>query len=78
MSVIGAAKLKDSAAMKRGRTLEPWWRNRELRPDPHTRPLICDSSSDGLLDDGKAVVEVKCPAHERRVRQYIKENSTMA
>ena len=87
MSVIGAAKLKDSVAMKRGRSLEPVVLdavskkigkiNRSgliLRPD---LPIF-GASPDGLTGDGKAVVEVKCPSHDKRMRQYIREDMTMA
>ena len=87
MSVIGAAKLKDNAAMQRGRELEPQvlkmvskkvgkveGAGLVLRPD---LPIF-GASPDGLTSDGRAVVEVKCPSSEKTLRRYIAEEQTMA
>ena len=88
MSVIGVSKLRDTAAMKRGRDLEPkvlgvvaqklqkkvMKAGLVLRPD---MPIF-GASPDGLTADGKAVIEVKCPSDEKALRRYITKSGTMA
>lgn len=87
MSVLGAAKVKDTMAMKRGRELEPVVISALrkqigniiqsgiiLSPD---HPVL-GASPDGLTADGQAVVEVKCPVSEKSFSRYINKNGTVA
>lgn len=87
MSIIGATKLKDTAAMKRGRELEP----EVLRQlERHVGIIeqsgiildgdfpVLGASPDGITTDGLAIVEVKCPTNEKSFRRYIKRDGTPA
>lgn len=87
MSVLGAARIKDTAAMKRGRELEPAVVNalKQQIGDIVQCGIILSpeypalgASPDGLTADGQAVVEVKCPASEKSFSRYIKRDGTVA
>ena len=86
MSIIGATKLKDSLAMRRGREMEPLVLDivaKKVGKIERSGLLlrsdlpIFGASPDGLTRDGKAVVEVKCPSHAKHLRRYINEDLTM-
>ena len=87
MTLLGAAKLRDNAALKRGRELEPLvlkqvGKKLKTKVD-HSglviRPQlpIFGASPDGLTSDGKAVVEVKCPTDRKNMKRYMRDDGTM-
>lgn len=85
--VIDATKLKDTAAMERGRELEPRILS-DLRPKigptsstgiylSPKHPMM-GASPDGITDDGQCVVEIKCPASAKSFQTYIKKDGTVS
>lgn len=87
MSIIGATKLKDTAAMQRGRELEPKviLELEKQIGDIKQFGVILDgdlpilgASPDGITSDGMSIVEVKCPTSEKSFRKYIKKDGTPA
>ena len=78
--IVGASRVRDNAAMLRGRTLEPqvlMQVKAELGADVRPSGLVLSpeypvlgASPDGLMPDG-SVVEVKCPASEKAFKKYI-------
>ncbi|XP_043189318.1 uncharacterized protein LOC122363763 [Amphibalanus amphitrite] len=85
--IVGAATLKDSAAMERGRVLEPQVLDvvgNHLGVELRRAGLILSpnypmfgASPDGLTPDG-SVVEVKCPVDEKNFHKYILANGQVA
>ena len=88
MAVIGASKLRDTAAMERGRRLEPAvlmkvGRVRKIRIKRcgivlSQRCPMLGASPDGMTPDGKTVVEVKCPTTEDSRRRYLRTDGNVA
>lgn len=87
MSIIGATKLKDTAAMQRGRELEPkvLLELEKQFGSIKRSGIIIDrdfpvlgASPDGITSDGMAVIEVKCPTNEKSFKRYIKKDGTPA
>lgn len=87
MSIIGATKLKDTVAMKRGRDLEPkvLLELKKRIGNIEQSGIILDgdlpilgASPDGITSDGMAIVEVKCPTNEKTFRRYIRKDGTPA
>ena len=79
-SLLGAARVKDTAAMRRGRDLEPRvLQAMEKRLGQRIsrsgviisrRHPIFGASPDGVTEDG-TIVEVKCPSKDSTMAQYI-------
>ncbi|KAK3877365.1 hypothetical protein Pcinc_017920 [Petrolisthes cinctipes] len=87
MSIIGATKLKDTAAMQRGRELEPkvlLELEKQIGCIKQSGVIfyrdlpVLGASPDGITSDGMAIVEVKCPTSEKSFRRYIKKDGTPA
>lgn len=86
MSVIGASRLKDTDAMKRGRKLEHCVLNKVKKilgkinltgifltaKDP-----VMGASPDGISEDGQSIVEVKCPTTQKNFRKYVKTDGSV-
>ena len=85
--IVGASRVRDNAAMLRGRTLEPqvlMQVKAELGADVRPSGLVLSpeypvlgASPDGLMPDG-SVVEVKCPASEKAFKKYILTSGDVA
>lgn len=83
MSVIGASKLKDTAAMERGRKLEPKVVNEVQKKVGDivqsgiylkaNHPMM-GASPDGVTAAGQAIIEVKCPLSEKSHERYVKKD----
>ena len=80
MSVVGASKLKDTAAMERGRKLEPKVLKevgRKLGSIKSSGIILTPNhpfmgaSPDGITANGHAVVEIKCPASQKSLLRYV-------
>lgn len=76
MSMVGASKLKDTAAMERGRKLEPKMLKEVGRKLGSIMPSgiiltpnhsFMSASPDGITADGHAIVEIKCPVSKKKV-----------
>ncbi|KAK3883296.1 hypothetical protein Pcinc_012333 [Petrolisthes cinctipes] len=87
MSIIGATKLKDTAAMQRGRELELkvlLELEKQIGCIKQSGVIfdrdlpVLGASPDGITSNGMAIVEVKCPTSEKSFRRYIKKDGTPA
>ncbi|KAK3891504.1 hypothetical protein Pcinc_004594 [Petrolisthes cinctipes] len=87
MSVIGAARLKDTDAMKRGRKLEHSVLNEVRSQLGKINPTgifltpgypVMGASPDGITEDGQSIVEVKCPTTQKNFRKYVKNDGCVA
>lgn len=87
MSIIGAKKFKDTAAMLRGRELEPKVLLELEKQFGSIKRLgividrefpVLGASPDGITSDGMAVIEVKCPTSQKSFNRYIKKDGTPA
>ena len=80
-SVIGASRLKDADAMKRGRKLEHCVLNEVKKILGKVnltgifliaRHPVMGASPDGGTEDGQSIVEVKCPTTPQNFQKYVK------
>ena len=88
MAVMGATKLRDTAAMERGRRLEPavlakvgqvcQIRIKRCGIVLSQRCPMLGASPDGMTPDEKIVVEVKCPTTEDSRRRYLLTDGNVA
>ncbi|KAK3892339.1 hypothetical protein Pcinc_003792 [Petrolisthes cinctipes] len=87
MSVIGAARLKDTDAMKRGRKLKHSVLNEVRSQLGKINPTgifltprypVMGASPDGITEDGQSIVEVKCPTTKKNFRKYVKNDGCVA
>lgn len=86
MSVIGASKLKDTDALKRGRELEPLVL-KELKTQIGNivrtgifltpRHPVLGASPDGITKDDQCIVEVKCPTTQKNFCKYLKQDGSL-
>ncbi len=86
MSVIGASKWKDTAAMERGRKLEPKVLLKVEKQVGHIEQSgiiltsdhpIMGASPDGITGDGQAVIEIKCPSSEKSLKRYMNKDGSV-
>lgn len=87
MSVIGASRLKDTDAMKRGRKLEHCVLNEVKKILGKVnltgifltaRHPVMGASPDGVTEDGQSIVEVKCPTTPQNFQKYVKTDGSVA